>query len=97
MQLGQRRLVVGDRLLKLGDAAGDVTARLGLEVVVFKTEELVAPPPQISDGLLDLAGALAWGGGAGLLGRLQHLPSVGEPIWTVDRASEEPEGCLQSG
>lgn len=55
--------------------------RLGLEVIVFQPEELIAqPPPQISDGLLDLADALAYrGGGVGLLCRLQHLPPVGEP------------------
>jgi hypothetical protein len=60
VQLGQRCLVVGDGLFQLGDAAGDMAPRLGLEVVVFQTEELVAQPPtQFSDGLLDLAEALA--------------------------------------
>jgi hypothetical protein len=30
VQLGQRCLVVGDGLLQFGDAAGDVTSRLGM-------------------------------------------------------------------
>ena len=48
---------------------GDVAPRLGLEVVVFEAQELVAqPPPQIGDGLFDFADPLAcWGGGVGLL------------------------------
>jgi hypothetical protein len=56
--------VVGDGLLQLGDAAGDVAPRLGLEVVVFQGQEPVAQPPlQLRDGLLNLVGALACGRG----------------------------------
>lgn len=92
MQLGQRCLVVGDGLFQLGDAAGDMAPRLGLEVVVFQTEELVAQPPtQFSDGLLDLAEALACrAAGSACFGRFQHLLPVGVPIGTIDRAGEDP-------